>query len=993
MELKDFQQATADRITALFRSGQNRVLLADEVGLGKTIVAREVVRQVAAWRRKELYGRHFKVVYVCSNVHIASQNAGKLGIPDQMNVSESRLSMQHLKIYQSAGRDHGSAQLIPLTPATSFSMTAGCGNQEERALMFAHLRRLPDFAPYAERLKQFLAYDAEKSWQWHVDRYEERAAACDENGSGYLADIRDALERRLPPDLSTLLLRRMRSRNEERDPGDRFLINRLRKLFAEISVEKLEPDLVIMDEFQRFRDLIAAEDDSEEAMLSRQFLSSDQTKVLLLSATPYKPYATLEELSQSEDADNYREFTQVMDFLFPEAERNRRFHRIWEDYSHGLSQISVGQFTLLLAKKARAEDALYQAAARTERFNTGVIDDSGVKEIAVTPGDFLSYDAMQTLLDRRGRTHKLSPHCRRVPIDYVKSAPYLLSFMENYQLKKQLRSCFSSREEFQALAEGMTPYLLLRKSRIHQYQPLPAQNARLEYLRSLVFPREGHGPEMLLWIPASRPYYRTKGVFAENRGCSKLLVFSSWEMVPRMISVMLSYEAERLTIGKLSRSARRKRGRGYFATREERRYGIARLKNEFEEIVCFVSDTLAQQYCPAEHLGRELSAVRRSVTGAIQEKLRELARRHKISAGGQPSAQNLLLWLQALEGREGALPRTLPEDAAGILADMAIGSPAVCAYRTLLASGLDSRQSREDAQAIAKEVFVSLFNKAESSAVLDLLYGEKGDDAYYRAVFRYCVEGNLQAVLDEYAHVLDQSGLREAMTSGFSDTVSLQIDTVESFPDQEKDRPRMRTHFAVGYFNARVSDENVMRTDKIRSAFNSPFRPFVLSTTSIGQEGLDFHLYCRKVMHWNLPSNPVDLEQREGRVNRYKCLAVRQNVARRYGGEPDWESMFRRAAEEEKGEYPDLVPYWCLPESEEDQVKIERYAPMYPLSRDKQRYERIIKVLSLYRLTLGQPRQEELISILDQEIPEESARQLFMNLSPYYRQSDREPDL
>ena len=39
--LTDFQQRTADRIFEIFRSGQRRVLLADEVGLGKTIVARE----------------------------------------------------------------------------------------------------------------------------------------------------------------------------------------------------------------------------------------------------------------------------------------------------------------------------------------------------------------------------------------------------------------------------------------------------------------------------------------------------------------------------------------------------------------------------------------------------------------------------------------------------------------------------------------------------------------------------------------------------------------------------------------------------------------------------------------------------------------------------------------------------------------------------------------------------------------------------------------
>ena len=41
-----------------------------------------------------------------------------------------------------------------------------------------------------------------------------------------------------------------------------------------------------------------------------------------------------------------------------------------------------------------------------------------------------------------------------------------------------------------------------------------------------------------------------------------------------------------------------------------------------------------------------------------------------------------------------------------------------------------------------------------------------------------------------------------------------------------------------------------MRKENIRNAFNSPMRPFVLATTSIGQEGLDFHNYCRVIMHW-----------------------------------------------------------------------------------------------------------------------------------------------
>lgn len=62
----------------------------------------------------------------------------------------------------------------------------------------------------------------------------------------------------------------------------------------------------------------------------------------------------------------------------------------------------------------------------------------------------------------------------------------------------------------------------------------------------------------------------------------------------------------------------------------------------------------------------------------------------------------------------------------------------------------------------------------------------------------------------------------------------------------------------------------MQRAGVVREAFNSPFRQFILATTSIGQEGLDFHSYCHRVGRWNLPHNPVDMEQREGRANRYK---------------------------------------------------------------------------------------------------------------------------
>ena len=76
------------------------------------------------------------------------------------------------------------------------------------------------------------------------------------------------------------------------------------------------------------------------------------------------------------------------------------------------------------------------------------------------------------------------------------------------------------------------------------------------------------------------------------------------------------------------------------------------------------------------------------------------------------------------------------------------------------------------------------------------------------------------------------------------------------------------------WYNYYAGDNSkvVMRKENIRNAFNSPMRPFVLATTSIGQEGLDFHNYCRVIMHWNLPSNPIDV----GRILR--TFKIKKNV-------------------------------------------------------------------------------------------------------------------
>jgi hypothetical protein len=187
---------------------------------------------------------------------------------------------------------------------------------------------------------------------------------------------------------------------------------------------------------------------------------------------------------------------------------------------------------------------------------------------------------------------------------------------------------------------------------------------------------------------------------------------------------------------------------------------------------------------------------------------------------------------------------------------------------------------------------------------------------------------------------------------------------------------RMRCRYALPFGQGRNYDDNeVTRADQVRTAFNSPFRPFILATTSVGQEGLDFHQYCHAIYHWNLPSNPVDLEQREGRIHRYKGHVIRKNLAEHYGLsaltarvqslDDPWAYLFAQA-EQHRCEDSDLIPYWIY---EQGPFRIERRLPALPLSRELEQLENLKNALVVYRMVFGQPRQEDLLNFLRSRLP------------------------
>lgn len=1060
--LKDFQRATVERIDYLYSQKKSRILVSDEVGLGKTLIARGTVAKLA--KRRKIEGDNlFKVVYICSNAAIADQNLRKLQITHEAkteNVSSSRLSMQHLNIFRQendAELLNRYIQLIPLTPDTSFRMTVGGGTVYERALMFAHLRRLPELQDYADELEIAMMDWASKSWTaWVKKYYENETVLCDQKSNGrYFNYMQDHLQKELSnlwhDDITYMdgirsLCQLIRNNNGKRVWGNDIL-SQMRLIFAKISLEKLEPDLVIMDEFQRFKYLLNSDPESDIGMLTNKFFHSKNVRMLLLSATPYKMYSTPEEIDEERLDEHYTEFLSVMKFLNEEPQAENQFLTVWKNYSIHLRELTVGDTTILSAKEA-AEDAMYQTVCRTERIsetnNADIIDDSDVRvPLEVLEQDIRAYIQAQQLLDQIGASY-------HVPVDYIKSTPYLMSFMRDYQLKRNVEKYFKAHpNECNKLNKDI---FWLRRKVIDRYDKIQNNNARLERVMNSVLQK---GVEKLLWIPPSRPYYEMEGVYKNTEFSSKTLIFSACEMVPRMLSCLISYEAERRTVGKMAKDYQDRNAHYFYSG--EKRYPSARMNFSVRNgtpaamtLFCLLypSKFLTECFDPIAcmNAGMGIRDIQKQIREKIKARLSEVP---SSDRGPQDSRWYYLapmyldgydyasLWLsgedklaeeddcdEKAKGQKGfrthmdALREMFlqshnehfanlgrrPDDLIDVLTDMAIASPSVCINRTYLSYLRADETLPVYLPSKLARVFINRMNTPESTAVVELACGRKSDDAHWQNLLTYCRHGNLQSVFDEYAHLISNgidhdekqiyqmhSQMMEAMDIR---TTLYNVDTYKSFRKRvsgEKDTPtNIRTHFAVAFTKGEGKETSTDRKKTIRDAFNSPFRPFVLATTSIGQEGLDFHNYCRKIVHWNLPANPIDLEQREGRINRFECLAIRQNIARRYGNiifsSNIWKEMFDEATRIEKtGSSSDLIPYWGL-RATDDMVKIERIVPMYPFSKDILAYERLIKILSLYRLTLGQARQEELLEYLFKNCDDtDKLKDLFINLSPFYK--------
>ena len=1045
--LKDFQRKTVRKVfDTLYteKSGSRRFLVADEVGLGKTMIAKGVIARAIheMWDTVD----RIDVIYICSNADIARQNIKRLNVMPDINVSASRrITLLPIDIHQLR---NNKVNFVALTPGTSLDPKSKLGEQKERRLLYWLLKDVWGFeGTAAMNLFQGGVQNAD-NWRYSLKHFPDKFKIDKRMTRDFVRAVKQRCREQKEQGEPTLRKRCKDLLEKYRFPGNKKpdishdrarLIGDLRALLAEVSIDALEPDIIILDEFQRFKSLM--DSGSEITFLAdRLFGYADEhtaVRTLLLSATPYKMYALAEE----DDGDHYQDFIGTLRFLFDDQTKTDEFARLLKEFRLELLRSASANFERLEEIKGEIEHRLRKVMVRTEKLATskdrgGMLTEKIAEGMQLQVGDVLAYSELQQvsrLLDMPDM------------VEYWKSSSYLLNLMEDYKLKHQLNAALDDPARNRQLAGVLraAANLLLHWQDIEAYQPLDPRNARLRGLLAQTVEQDWW---KLLWLPPSLNYYQPEAPWAEfaDKLPTKRLVFSSWRVVPKVIASVLSYEAERRTFQLDDPMA------SNHADERERRMAVQLLRIAIADgreigmpvlALCYPSLALSRCYDPLE-LARQfreqhgrapaLAELHAGIETDVRARLAALSFRQDQGEGRKDErwywAAPLLLdhhnyaslmrdwfdqndlaeawgdkdgkaWALHVErarqmalGEEGLGP--MPDDLAAVMAELALGGPANIAFRALSrvhpAESFESQHLRNAAASIGWS-FRALFNRFDAIA---LLRGLRMREPYWRGVLEYCAAGNLQAVMDEYVHVLkDALGLSSAeledsvkgLAEAISDALgimpaSLRVDDL-AVNDKQVTRTikSLPTRFALAFGQGKEEDRDASdasRSHKVREAFNSPFWPFVVASTSIGQEGLDFHLYCHAVVHWNLPGNPVDMEQREGRVHRFKGHAVRKNLAQRFGAQvlsnptqDPLQELFNLGRINRAPDDNDLVPFWIYPM--EGGAYIERHVSALPLTRDRQLLEALRRSLVVYRMVFGQPRQEDLVEYLLKRFPED----------------------
>ena len=1013
-EAKAFQLATAEAAlrTLTADRGPRRFLVADEVGLGKTVVARTVVQEMMKNRRRPLV-----VFYVSSNLNIARQNRGKLLelLPTE---AEQKAACAPADRVTMAGNSrnrptHEKLHLYTLTPDTSVPMyrrRGGFGRIEERALIFRLLRgRFPtlDMPWFSDKCRGNQA--RERSWDAALGHHE------DLQGVRNLQDrFLDALADKANLNLPTVDAATIQAAAMQKRPS--HFMGMLRTALAMAVLRDIRPDLVIFDEFQKFREMLIDPLNAPADPVTRALRGgvANGHGVLLLSATPYRLYSTRQE--EAAGMSHHQDFFELIRFLFgPESSQPKEVERDLLDFGGMMLAKDTPDFKVLGELREQIQGRLRRVMSRTERPNNADSSDQSSH-----PGAEIKPEDLRLFRNWVARL-QVGQESQRGKVD-------LLSFAVPYWLSVPL--------PIQMLGKGYMAWRDADKKRKRRDEPIFRETQRNNLDAPKLWPHpqfralnEIVPPSRLAlpWVAPSNPWWSLQGPWAApSASGGKMLIFTRFKAVPPALASLMSFGVESSFSGRLRHDYKRA-GEAQPLQFKENRPTLPALFFPAPTLIAF---TDPRRDRPG-NLGELRTSMQKQVRMLLKDRLGvevkksggrrpvwkllaalELRREVRMPESDLPRWDELKMhWRSAAAGQADAMRGVLAQwDAAAGVGLGAVTQSEVAALAEFALSGpgivLGRALYRFDPACVANGNYGQLLDASWNGlrsylnrALFQAALTRRGQ-RYTHAIPEAVVAGNLESVLDEHLWIasrLDADAIGR-FPRDLLKTLGLYEGRHRVYEPGADDEPfLLRCHAAMPFADAKIEKptggEDRLRTDDMRRAFNTPFWPHVLTTTSLGQEGLDFHVWCRQLLHWDLCPSPLDLEQREGRIQRFGSLSVRTALAEHFG--PDvlqetgtasspWEVLSARAEQYFGTDASGLSPWWSCPGE-----KIDRVFVVMPQSRQTIKFDQLSRLRWLYRLALGQPHQQDFIETVVQ-MPNDGRQEYVLDLSawPHFAVAD-----
>ncbi len=214
--------------------------------------------------------------------------------------------------------------------------------------------------------------------------------------------------------------------NDSRQQAARIVVGELRRMLSRSALQALEPDLVILDEFQRFRDLLDVKTGGDAAELADDLFNHPDAHVLLLSATPYKLFTYAEETSP--DGGHYADFLKTLDFL---AGSDSAVDSVRGDLDQLRQAALAGEPTV--DARDRVQSQLRKWIARTERpsgNDRAITVHGSARQQQIRAEDFNGFvalckvaDAVRAPLSRPQRRRMITPWTACHPTGSIREMP------------------------------------------------------------------------------------------------------------------------------------------------------------------------------------------------------------------------------------------------------------------------------------------------------------------------------------------------------------------------------------------------------------------------------------------------------------------------------------------------------------------------------------------------------------------------------------------